>query len=419
MGARLPRATFLTTAEAARELGVSVATLKRWAQSGLLPSERTEGGHRRFRAEDVQALAEPLVRPDDPVMLGANLLLLATDPLEIQAWLQQARRSLGSWWAVARPLRSVVAELLRRRESGVLGAIALEVGIDRLRRALLRISEAQLAQGGDRVALLASVPGDPYLVAPAVLQLCLPESGWRGEWTGHPRVEDLAEELRQRPAEAIIVSSSVAADPAVVEAFAGRLEALAAAQAVPTAVIGMGWWPSASGTLARLDSAAAVKDWVENLRPGAPAAARPARGAPSRDGSGWDPSLAIGHAVIDAQHETLFFHAARYLRMVERGDARQGGQELLVFLADYAQVHFRFEEELMRSSGFPGEAEHTREHERFAARLAELTRSVETDAGQESLERIGDLLESWLRDHVSGSDQRIGDHLRAVRPAGA
>ena len=44
---------WLTSKEAARLLGVSEASIKRWANSGLLPSEKTAGGHRRFRPEDV------------------------------------------------------------------------------------------------------------------------------------------------------------------------------------------------------------------------------------------------------------------------------------------------------------------------------------------------------------------------------
>ena len=43
----------LTSTAAARFLGVSEASVKRWADSGLLPAEKTAGGHRRFRPEDV------------------------------------------------------------------------------------------------------------------------------------------------------------------------------------------------------------------------------------------------------------------------------------------------------------------------------------------------------------------------------
>ena len=37
-------------------LGVSEASVKRWADSGLLPMEKTAGGHRRFRPEDLASV---------------------------------------------------------------------------------------------------------------------------------------------------------------------------------------------------------------------------------------------------------------------------------------------------------------------------------------------------------------------------
>ena len=42
-----------TTIEVARLCRVSDATIKRWEEAGLLKSERTNGGHRRFRVEEV------------------------------------------------------------------------------------------------------------------------------------------------------------------------------------------------------------------------------------------------------------------------------------------------------------------------------------------------------------------------------
>lgn len=43
----------LTSKETARLLGVSEASVKRWADSGVLATAKTAGGHRRFRPEDV------------------------------------------------------------------------------------------------------------------------------------------------------------------------------------------------------------------------------------------------------------------------------------------------------------------------------------------------------------------------------
>jgi excisionase family DNA binding protein len=47
------RSNVLTTKQVARLCRVSDATVKRWEEAGLLKSERTSGGHRRFRAEEV------------------------------------------------------------------------------------------------------------------------------------------------------------------------------------------------------------------------------------------------------------------------------------------------------------------------------------------------------------------------------
>lgn len=44
----------LTASEAAALIGVSVATIRGWADRGLLPSHRTVGGHRRFELDELR-----------------------------------------------------------------------------------------------------------------------------------------------------------------------------------------------------------------------------------------------------------------------------------------------------------------------------------------------------------------------------
>jgi excisionase family DNA binding protein len=48
---------YLSVQLAARRLGVSPHTIRRWTASGFLPCTRTAGGHRRMRQEDVDELA--------------------------------------------------------------------------------------------------------------------------------------------------------------------------------------------------------------------------------------------------------------------------------------------------------------------------------------------------------------------------
>jgi excisionase family DNA binding protein len=58
-----PRAaTFLRSAEVAAILQVSPKTIARWAQQGLLPCQRTLGGHRRYPELAIRELAASLVQ---------------------------------------------------------------------------------------------------------------------------------------------------------------------------------------------------------------------------------------------------------------------------------------------------------------------------------------------------------------------
>lgn len=56
----------LTASEAAALIGVSVATIRGWADQGRLPSHRTVGNHRRFELEELRAwLAERGAAPPE------------------------------------------------------------------------------------------------------------------------------------------------------------------------------------------------------------------------------------------------------------------------------------------------------------------------------------------------------------------
>ena len=50
----------LTASEAARHLGVSISTVRRWSDAGYLNGYRTPGGQRRFSVEQLDEFLESL-----------------------------------------------------------------------------------------------------------------------------------------------------------------------------------------------------------------------------------------------------------------------------------------------------------------------------------------------------------------------
>ena len=75
----------LTSKETARLLGVSEASIKRWADGGLLPSEKTAGGHRRFRPEDVATFRRGKGVPDANERAAATSATATSQPRRVAA----------------------------------------------------------------------------------------------------------------------------------------------------------------------------------------------------------------------------------------------------------------------------------------------------------------------------------------------
>ena len=56
----------LTTSEAARHLGVSLSTIRRWSDMGYLKGYRTPGGQRRFSIDQLDSFLSSLEGSGDP-----------------------------------------------------------------------------------------------------------------------------------------------------------------------------------------------------------------------------------------------------------------------------------------------------------------------------------------------------------------
>ncbi len=92
---------WLSIRDASRFLGVHIGTVREWADSGILPSYRTPGGHRRFTSYDLHSFLQkrkqhsgqsPALSPADHA-LGYVRQELQTHPLTHAGWFQNINLS--------------------------------------------------------------------------------------------------------------------------------------------------------------------------------------------------------------------------------------------------------------------------------------------------------------------------------------
>lgn len=133
-----------------------------------------------------------------------------------------------------------------------------------------------------------------------------------------------------------------------------------------------------------------------------------------RDGTNmtilWRPSMAIGHPMIDADHRRLI-DLINTAELALKGGAEDGAlAAALDGLTDYAQEHFRREEDVMSLLGYDGLSQHREAHRMLRLRLREIRADIEASAGVASgreVDRLVELLRAWLLDHVLKVDMLL------------
>jgi hemerythrin len=127
----------------------------------------------------------------------------------------------------------------------------------------------------------------------------------------------------------------------------------------------------------------------------------------------WTSALKIGHHIIDSQHIELFSLFDEFVDGCAKGQGKVSVVELYQSLKEYVEKHFRDEEALMASSGYPGLEKQKREHQKFQRQVTELGDTISRQ-GVTLIElvQMNKLLVNWLVNHVQDVDQKFGEYLR-------
>lgn len=205
----------MTSAEAARALGVGVSSIKRWTDSGQLPSVRTPGGHRRYTVSALLAFAKSHNLPTSG--LPSSESPAPRIGLARRMTLEQAllRGDMAAVDHMIRPPQGHVRDRAIFFDRVADGAYRGELTVDEEHRASHLLAEAidklrpfaeDIAQR--KLALLACPPDELHELPLRLVRLILEWSGWRTDLIGAALPWDAALHAIERTRPSLICFSA-------------------------------------------------------------------------------------------------------------------------------------------------------------------------------------------------------------------
>ena len=296
----------LRLSEAARLLAVGDTTLKRWTEEGRIPCERTAGGHRRFRRDEVLKFRSSLLgeRPEPPAVAAVSVeesdsrrwLDVPGDPTEPTALTGRLLllRSQARDWAEAGDLlcAGLLQEIGDRWAAGKM-TCAQEHAMSRsLEMALARIAHGIPVPPGAPLAILACPFAERHTLGLTLVETVLRERAFAVRFLGADvPTHDIVDTIRAiRPA---LVGLSASGCSRSAGDLLGPAQAIATAsreQGTRLLLGGSGQWPPVRGGL-RILTLMDLASFVDTEIPhgAAPPAQAPAAEAPP-------PPAAVGGA---------------------------------------------------------------------------------------------------------------------------
>jgi methyl-accepting chemotaxis protein len=131
----------------------------------------------------------------------------------------------------------------------------------------------------------------------------------------------------------------------------------------------------------------------------------------------WDKTFAVGHEMIDSQHQELFAAINNIIRDCNGTNKAQGREDFkknVDFLAGYVDKHFSEEEVLQQRHEYPDYPNHRRIHENFKKEVRDLSvKWLATGPTEETGREVRAATGDWLIAHIKAQDVRLGAYIRS------
>jgi hemerythrin len=125
----------------------------------------------------------------------------------------------------------------------------------------------------------------------------------------------------------------------------------------------------------------------------------------------WNSSFSVQNNEMDRQHQQLFSLLNKLHEALAQGKGKETLPILFNDLLRYTQSHFAAEETLLQRHNYPGLATQKREHADLTAQAVKLQKQFQAgdfSAGMQT----SIFLKKWLTEHIQGTDQKYGEHLK-------
>lgn len=128
----------------------------------------------------------------------------------------------------------------------------------------------------------------------------------------------------------------------------------------------------------------------------------------------WKESFNTGVDDIDIQHRMFLDLLNECSEYSYSNNCSGVVPEMVARMKAYAEMHFAFEEHLMRSVNFVGCTQHEAQHEYFKRQVGELE-AIARSGVNEKASSLAVFMRDWLINHILEEDKKYTPFLSAAR----
>lgn len=126
----------------------------------------------------------------------------------------------------------------------------------------------------------------------------------------------------------------------------------------------------------------------------------------------WDKRYSVGLQKIDDQHETFFELINRLEGLTKLDNFLDELPKLLNEIVEYASLHFKTEEKILKEVGYDNFETHHEEHEKIKKDIyMECKRVVEKEATAMDVIWLYNYMMNWIKHHILEVDMLYIDSL--------